>query len=149
MRRHQVLCKSLSVVETLGAVSVICSDKTGTLTKNKMYATNVTIGTKTYDVEKFGQEPPSSSANVQLQACSVLCNAAKFVGGDLGGNATDQALLRLGNSIEDVERSTNRWNKVYELDFNSKNKYMASVVEPGVDNHEDVLKALGYDSIEN
>jgi sodium/potassium-transporting ATPase subunit alpha len=145
MRKNQVLCKSLSVVETLGSVSVICSDKTGTLTKNKMFATNVTVGDEVYDVDKFGNKQPSRECLLQLQAASVLCNAAKFVDAEIIGNATDQAVLRFGDSIEPVAEFIKRWNKVYELDFNSKNKFMASVLEAAVDGYDEYFKDLGYD----
>jgi sodium/potassium-transporting ATPase subunit alpha len=145
MRKNNVLCKSLSVVETLGSVSVICSDKTGTLTKNKMCATNVTIGDEVYEVEKFGSKQPTRKCLLQLQAATVLCNAAKIVDGKIVGNATDQAILRFGDSIEPVAEFANRWNRVYQLDFNSKNKFMASVLEPASDGYDEYFKELGYD----
>jgi len=82
MRKSNILCKSLSTVESLGAVSVIASDKTGTLTQNRMTAVNIAIGQTPYNVAeareiavKGGQEGESIKA---LAAIAGLCNDASF-----------------------------------------------------------------------
>ncbi|KAI0431171.1 hypothetical protein F5Y09DRAFT_355238 [Xylaria sp. FL1042] len=143
MRKNNILCKSLKTVETLGAVSVICSDKTGTLTQNRMTVTECTIGTHTITVDEAEDELLTSTAPVvagivttgvnQVRAIAALCNAAEFdaATSDLPpeeqrvfGDATDQAVLRFSERLGSVHHMRQCWSKTYELAFNSKNKFM-------------------------
>ncbi|KAI0842402.1 calcium ATPase [Hypoxylon sp. FL0890] len=143
MRKHKVLCKSLKTVETLGSVSVICSDKTGTLTENLMTVTECTIGTHTITVDGAEEELEMSAAPAvagivttgvdQVRAIAGLCNAAEFDAAttDLPieqrrvfGDATDKAVLRFSERFGPVQHLRQCWQKTYELAFNSKNKFM-------------------------
>ncbi|KAI1179521.1 calcium ATPase [Nemania sp. FL0916] len=139
MRTNKILCKSLKTVETLGAVSVICSDKTGTLTENRMTVTECTIGARTMSTDEAedeinGKEKPAAASGVsQARAISGLCNAADFDAAEahlpiserrIFGDATDQAILRFSERLGSVQQLRQGWNKTYELAFNSKNKYM-------------------------
>lgn len=138
MRKNKVLCKSLKTVETLGSVSVICSDKTGTLTQNLMTVTECNIGNKALaaaDAEAEIQDPNhvSGSGVSQLRALSALCNGAEFDAASMSkpveerlvhGDATDQAIIRFSERLSSVNQIRQCWQKTYELAFNSKNKYM-------------------------
>ncbi|RFU30423.1 hypothetical protein B7463_g5908, partial [Scytalidium lignicola] len=138
MRKNKILCKSLKTVETLGAVSVICSDKTGTLTK--MYVTECSIGNHDMTSQSARDEMISrrnenkdSNAISQLRTIAGLCNSGEFDAATNGlplhdrkinGDATDQAILRFSESLGAVSELQQIWKKTFELAFNSKNKYM-------------------------
>jgi sodium/potassium-transporting ATPase subunit alpha len=137
MKSNQVLCKSLKTVETLGAVSVICSDKTGTLTKNQMFATECSVADRKMTPQEardwmIKSEGKNNSIS-QLRSCAGLCNAGEFDAATdhlpldqrkIAGDATDQAVLRLSESLGPVRDLHLLWKKTFELAFNSKNKYM-------------------------
>ncbi|KAH9905655.1 Na,H/K antiporter P-type ATPase [Xylariomycetidae sp. FL2044] len=143
MQKNKVLCKSLKTVETLGTVSVICSDKTGTLTENRMTATECTIGTHTITMDTAEKELDTNAAPImggivntgvnQVRAVAALCNAAEFDAANSEtpvdrrrayGDATDQAILRLSERLGSVHHMRQCWQKTYDLAFNSKNKFM-------------------------
>jgi sodium/potassium-transporting ATPase subunit alpha len=123
MSSHNVLVKNLGVVETLGAVSVIASDKTGTLTENRM------------TVSELSHQAPTS-AHKELLRAMLLCNRASRsldAEATIVGDASDSALLRhcISVSISGVEASPEatraEWKKIAEIPFNSTNKYMVSI----------------------
>ncbi|EED14272.1 H /K ATPase alpha subunit, putative [Talaromyces stipitatus ATCC 10500] len=136
MRKNQILCKSLKTVETLGSVSVICSDKTGTLTKNKMFVTDCAVSTSVYNPMTARDDmvlKGKSTGIHQLRALSGLCNAAEFDAAadhlplnerPIFGDATDQAILRFSEVLGSVTELRRLWKKTWELAFNSKNKFM-------------------------
>ncbi|KAF3937610.1 hypothetical protein ABW19_dt0204145 [Dactylella cylindrospora] len=137
MRKNKILCKSLKTVETLGAVSVVCSDKTGTLTKNQMFVTEASVGAKKIPVDQAHDQNDAptvlGTALSQLRAVAGLCNAGEFDATTMhlpiherkiNGDATDQAVLRFSESIGSVHELREAWKKEFELPFNSKNKFM-------------------------
>ncbi|KAL2865013.1 cation-translocating P-type ATPase [Aspergillus lucknowensis] len=147
MKQNKILCKSLATVETLGAVSVICSDKTGTLTKNEMFVTDCFSGGEEYPSEEVRErmvhgpntsEGPNESIGL-IRAVGGLCNAAEFDVTTLDrplhavklfGDPTDQAILRLSQSLGPVSELRGQWEKHFEIPFNSKNKFMVRVMSP-------------------
>lgn len=140
MRRAHVLVKSLSIVETLGAVNVVCSDKTGTLTQNSMSVRACVVhGFEEDDVEEakrhVGMDTPIGHAFNQLQWLAGVCNAATFDNTEsekakrvderaVHGDATDTACLRFSQLLGgDIDQSRMGWTTIQQMAFNSKHKF--------------------------
>jgi sodium/potassium-transporting ATPase subunit alpha len=157
MRKNKILCKSLKTVETLGSVSVICSDKTGTLTKNKMVVTNIYAAGEEYTADaaldvmavfRFQNNlaalsKPKESIIDQIRILGGLCNSGDFDAATMhlpiaerkiNGNATDQAVLRLSETLGSVAELRCNYKKVFEIAFNSKNKFMIRLMTPADQN---------------
>jgi P-type Ca2+ transporter type 2C len=143
MIRRQALIRKLPAVETLGSVTTICSDKTGTLTQNKMVVQEVYTGSYDFTVSGQGYEPEGSFsiANVEqepevqrlFQAC-VLCNDALLQHDPqkqwiILGDPTEGALLSLAGKAElfktELEKSMPRRG---EFPFSSERKRMSVIV---------------------
>ncbi len=118
MARRKALIKTLTSVETLGSVTVICTDKTGTLTENKMAATKVWFDERIADVKDFKKEDAS-----ELMKIAYLCNNARFVDGQYKGDPTEVALFKVAReTIGDVEAE-----RISEIPFDSERKRMTTV----------------------
>ncbi|KAF9110436.1 hypothetical protein BGX27_006346 [Mortierella sp. AM989] len=171
MRANHVLPKALSTVETLGCVNVICSDKTGTLTENKMFVTNIAFldheSTPEEVQNKMEKETrpnslpqPGDNAYIlalrQLQLATLLCNNAKFDPETINrpvaersvlGDATDSALLRFATQVSDTAALNPCFERTHEIPFNSRNKWMMAVYQ-GSSQQPQVIKTLfGSDMI--
>ncbi|KAJ3019529.1 hypothetical protein HKX48_002006 [Thoreauomyces humboldtii] len=139
MKSVKVLPKSLAVVETLGCVDVLCSDKTGTLTQNKMSVTSVGFVDLELDPAGLQQallRPDASRAFHELHRAATLCNDATFEATQddlsindrpVNGNATDAAVLRLVNNVGETAVHRQQFEQVHQIPFNSKNKWMLSM----------------------
>ncbi len=126
MVRVNTIVRRLASVETLGAVSVICSDKTGTLTQNKMTVVRAYLDGTTYRKEEFDAEQLGFLA----QGMS-LCSDAKVDGG-VYGDPTEVALVEFASSLGmpkgKLEEDTPRIN---ELPFDSVRKMMSTLHQNG------------------
>nr|CAB3224447.1 sodium/potassium-transporting ATPase subunit alpha-3-like [Phallusia mammillata] len=144
MARKNCLVKNLEAVETLGSTSTICSDKTGTLTQNRMTVAHMwfdnTIVEADTTEDQSGQAFDAKSETwVALSRVALLCNRANFLQGqenvpvlkrDTAGDASESALLKCVElSVGDIENRRKRNAKIAEIPFNSMNKYQVSIHE--------------------
>ena len=139
MARRKALIRKLPAAETLGATSVICSDKTGTLTENRMTVTRIFAGGQTYDLSGTGYDiegefllqgkprsPFEDPALMQLLRCGFNCNNAHLGGEGGTGDPTELALRISGAKAELVVDGVHR---LEEIPFDSSSKFMAVLVE--------------------
>lgn len=150
MVRRNALIRKLPAVETLGSATVICSDKTGTLTKNEMTVTKLCVGEQVFDVTGEGYEPvgeiceasgrrreaigtaPLSPGLRELLMASVLCNGATLKQEEgswkILGDPTEGALLvaaaKVGLRMEELEPSHHF---LGEIPFDPERKMMTIV----------------------
>lgn len=133
---HNAIVKRLPSVETLGSVSAICSDKTGTLTLNKMTAREFTIpGRNHYRVtgegySSQGQLLHDGGAKINLDEILLpmaLCSDATLEGDNLIGDPTEGALIVLAEKGGiDIEGSRKTYPRIAEVPFDSEYKFMAT-----------------------
>lgn len=145
MSKRKAIIRRLPAVETLGSVTVICSDKTGTLTRNEMTAKSVATYDTTYEVSGVGYAPTGELQSrgadmvvaqqpllLDLLRAGLLCNEASLISKDdrweIHGDPTEGALVTLAAkgrlSIDDVR---DQYPVIDTVPFESEHRYMATL----------------------
>jgi Ca2+-transporting ATPase len=151
MAKHKALIRKLPTVETLGSATVVCTDKTGTLTRNQMVITKIFAGAQAFAVtgEGYSIDGKISSENEEssdlsklepLVKTAILCNNAslKQENGEwqMIGDATEGAMMTMaGKLAPELLNLRDKLQRRAELPFDSKIKFMVTV-------HEDEDKSL-------
>ena len=145
MARRNAIVRRLPAVEALGSVTVICSDKTGTLTRNEMTVQRVVCAEQIFDVGGVGYAPqgeislagkavePAQYPALDLAVrAGVLCNDGRLRQTDgqwyIEGDPTEGALLALGGKLGFTQDNSNRaWPRHDSIPFESEHRFMATL----------------------
>ena len=145
MARRHTIVRRLPAIETLGSVSVICTDKTGTLTRNEMMVTTLTTGEHGYEVDGIGYEPlgnirlgdnaveaDARPTLTTLGRAALLCNDAHLIQRDgqwsVEGDPMEGALLALaGKVLTDATDLRAGWMRTDVIPFDARHRYMATL----------------------
>jgi len=145
MARRNAIVRRLPAIETLGSVSVICTDKTGTLTRNEMMVASVTTSAHRFSIDGTGYEPRGTISLhdhpvdgqehpilQELARAAALCNDASLLERDgvwtVEGDPMEGALLALaGKCGLEARKELAAWTRTDAIPFDARHRFMASL----------------------
>lgn len=135
MAKENAIMRKLQAVEGLGSVSVICSDKTGTLTQNKMTVRKIMVNGRIIDTDAVDLDGEDGERIRTMTGAMILCNDSSCKDGVEIGDPTETALINFGAKLGlDPDKIRSELPRISELPFDSDRKLMSTLHNIGGEN---------------